>query len=283
MGRNVKKPVRRRGAKRQAERRGGRKKKRVAFDVVTTTILIVAICVFAFSLFQLVKMLIPYYSGGKEYDKLKDKAITIETTKDSEDTSEARFKVDFDVLLQENPDTVAWIRFDEPSIISYPVVKSADNKEYLTKTFTESDNKLGAIFMDMRNTSDFSDKNTMIYGHNMKIGGEMFSQLKEYEEESFYKEHPNFYIYTPDGNVATYQIYSVGVVKDTSEGYTYQFADDAAFASFLEATKASSLYDTGVEVGNDSQIVTLSTCTREGNDDRTIVHGVRVNVQPAGE
>ena len=90
-------------------------------------------------------------------------------------------------------------------------------------------------------------------------------------------------IYTPDGNVATYQIYSVGVVKDTSEGYTYQFADDAAFASFLEATKASSLYDTGVEVGNDSQIVTLSTCTREGNDDRTIVHGVRVNVQPAGE
>ena len=178
MGRNVKKPVRRRGAKRQAERRGGRKKKRVAFDVVTTTILIVAICVFAFSLFQLVKMLIPYYSGGKEYDKLKDKAITIETTKDSEDTSEARFKVDFDVLLQENPDTVAWIRFDEPSIISYPVVKSADNKEYLTKTFTESDNKLGAIFMDMRNTSDFSDKNTMIYGHNMK-NTTMFSQLEK--------------------------------------------------------------------------------------------------------
>ena len=35
------------------------------------------------------------------------------------------------MLLQENPDTVAWIRFDEPSIISYPVVKSADNKEYL--------------------------------------------------------------------------------------------------------------------------------------------------------
>lgn len=93
---------------------------------------------------------------------------------------------------------------------------------------------------------------------------------------------PSIFIHL-DGNVATYQIYSVGVVKDTSEGYTYQFADDAAFASFLEATKASSLYDTGVEVGNDSQIVTLSTCTREGNDDRTIVHGVRVNVQPAGE
>ena len=138
MGRNSKKAgTPQRGKTAGREKRRAKEKKRVAFDVVTTTILIVAICVFAFSLFQLVyTMLIPYYSGGKEYDKLKDKAITIETTKDSEDTSEARFKVDFDVLLQENPDTVAWIRFDEPSIISYPVVKSADNKEYLTKTFT---------------------------------------------------------------------------------------------------------------------------------------------------
>ena len=282
MGRNVKKPVRRRGAKRQAERRGGRKKKRVAFDVVTTTILIVAICVFAFSLFQLVKMLIPYYSGGKEYDKLKDKAITIETTKDSEDTSEARFKVDFDVLLQENPDTVAWIRFDEPAVINYPVVQGSDNSEYLSKTFKGYDNTVGTIFVNAYNHADFNDRNTIIYGHYM-YNGTMFNELEQYHEKSFWEKYPSFYIYTPDGNVATYQIYSVGVVKDTSEGYTYQFADDAAFASFLEATKASSLYDTGVEVGNDSQIVTLSTCTREGNDDRTIVHGVRVNVQPAGE
>ena len=282
MGRNRKKPVRHRLEKRQ--KRSRQKKKSGLFDKVTMVILVVAVCVFAFSLYQLVRTMVPYYSGGKEYDKLKNKAITVqEQTDDSGDASGDSFKVDFDVLLQENPDTVAWIRFDEPSIISYPVVKSADNKEYLTKTFSANDNKLGAIFMDMKNKSDFSDRNTMIYGHNLKVGGEMFSQLKEYEEESFYKEHPNFYIYTPDGNVATYQIYSVGVVKDTSEGYTYQFADDAAFASFLEATKASSLYDTGVEVGNDSQIVTLSTCTREGNDDRTIVHGVRVNVQPAGE
>mgnify|MGYP000007538236 CR=1 FL=1 len=282
MGRNRKKPVRHRLEKRQ--KRSRQKKKSGLFDKVTMVILVVAVCVFAFSLYQLVRTMVPYYSGGKEYDKLKNKAITVqEQTDDSGDDSGDTFKVDFDVLLQENPDTVAWIRFDEPSIISYPVVKSADNKEYLTKTFSANDNKLGAIFMDMKNKSDFSDRNTMIYGHNLKVGGEMFSQLKKYEEESFYKEHPNFYIYTPDGNVATYQIYSVGVVKDTSEGYTYQFADDAAFASFLEATKASSLYDTGVEVGNDSQIVTLSTCTREGNDDRTIVHGVRVNVQPAGE
>ena len=161
MGRNRKKPVRHRLEKRQ--KRSRQKKKSGLFDKVTMVILVVAVCVFAFSLYQLVRTMVPYYSGGKEYDKLKNKAITVqEQTDDPGDVSGDTFKVDFDVLLQENPDTVAWIRFDEPSIISYPVVKSADNKEYLTKTFSANDNKLGAIFMDMKNKSDFSDRNTMI-------------------------------------------------------------------------------------------------------------------------
>ena len=112
-------------------------------------ILVVAVCVFAFSLYQLVRTMVPYYSGGKEYDKLKNKAITVqEQTDDPGDVSGDTFKVDFDVLLQENPDTVAWIRFDEPSIISYPVVKSADNKEYLTKT--------RAMAVDMETATLFS-------------------------------------------------------------------------------------------------------------------------------
>ena len=147
MGRNRKKPVRHRLEKRQ--KRSRQKKKSGLFDKVTMVILVVAVCVFAFSLYQLVRTMVPYYSGGKEYDKLKNKAITVqEQTDDSGDVSGDTFKVDFDVLLQENPDTVAWIRFDEPSIISYPVVKSADNKEYLTKT--------RAMAVDMETATLFS-------------------------------------------------------------------------------------------------------------------------------
>ena len=73
----------------------------------------------------------------------------------------------------------------------------------------------------------------------------MFNRLEEYEDEEFYKKYPFFYIYTPDGAEIKYQIYSVGVVKDTSESYTYQFADDAAFESFINTTKGASMYDTG--------------------------------------
>ena len=128
----------------------------------------------------------------KEYDEIQDLAVEA-------DADGTGFSVDFDELLAINSDTIAWIRFDEPSIINYPVVKSADNEEYLTKTFAENDNKLGAIFMDMRNNSDFSDRNTIIYGHHLNVSPDMFSRLNMYEDEEFCKEHPDFYIYTPDG------------------------------------------------------------------------------------
>ena len=164
-----------------------RQQKRTAFNIGSTVVLIAAVCVFVFSLYQLVMTLVPYYTGGQEYDQIRDLAIT------AEDNGEG-FSVDFDALLEQNADTVAWIRFDEPSQINYPVVKSADNTDYLTKTFVANDNKLGAIFMDYRNNSDFSDRNTFIYGHHLNVGGEMFSELLQYEDESFCKEHPNFYI-----------------------------------------------------------------------------------------
>ena len=252
---------------------GGKKgkKKRTAFDAVSTVVLIAAVCVFVFSLYQLVIMLVPYYTGSKEYDKIRDLAVTT-------DADGKGFSVDFDVLMQENPDTIGWIRFDEPAVINYPVVKSADNEDYLKKTFTENDNKLGAIFVDYRNSSDFSDRNTFIYGHNMRVGEQMFSQLKNYRDEEYGKKYPYFYIYTPSGEVRTYTIFSAGVVDARSDNYKIEYASDEEFQEYLDLCLESSLYDFGVEVNTDSQIVSLSTCTSVTENERFLVHGVLTSV-----
>ena len=245
-----------------------KKQKRAAFNFASGGVLIIAACVFIFSLYQLITMLIPYYSGGEEYDKIKNIAITA-------DEEGKGFTVDFDALLKENEDTVAWIRFDEPAVINYPVVKSADNNEYLTKTFTANDNKLGAIFVDMRNSNDFSDKNTFIYGHHLNVGGEMFSELLKYENESFCKKHPNFYIYTPDGKGRTYKVFSAGVVKDTADNYKLDYATDADYEAYLKLCEESSNYKVeDVELTAQSQIVSLSTCTNVRDDERFLVQGV---------
>ena len=263
----MKKQQRGRTGSHRRPRKSPERQKSVLFDIISGTVLIVAVCVFVFSLYQLVMMLIPYYTGGKEYDEIQDLAVEA-------DADGTGFNVDFDELLAINPDTIAWIRFDEPSIINYPVVKSADNEEYLTKTFAENDNKLGAIFMDMRNNSDFSDRNTIIYGHHLNVSPDMFSRLNMYEDEEFCKEHPDFYIYTPDGKIRTYTVFAAGEISAVSENYVVDFASDEEYEAFLGKCSADSAYPVDVELNAQSQIITLSTCTNDGDANRFVVRGV---------
>lgn len=257
--------------KRKKYHRGRRKKKAkksLLSQVISTIVLLVAVAVFCISAYQLYGIFSGYHEGEEEYKEIEEIAII-------NDGTEERFRVDFDALKAINPDVVGWIRFEEPAIINYPVVQGDDNSEYLYKTFRGYDNTVGSIFVNAFNNSDFQDQNTIIYGHYM-YNGTMFNELEQYKEKEFWDAHPYFYIYTPDGMELQYHIYSAGIVKDTSESYIYQFADDAAFADFINITKSVSNYDTGVNVPADAQIVTLSTCTKNNNDDRFVIHAVKV-------
>ena len=250
----------------------GRKKKKGGSNIVSNIILVIAIVVFAVSAYKLYGIFSEYNKGDKEYQKIQD--LVINTDK-KEDTKEETFSVDFEKLLEMNSDVVGWIRFDEPSEINYPVVQGRDNEEYLKRTFEANTNKLGTLFVDVNNPGDFSGRNTFIYGHNMK-NGSMFAQLLKYKDDSFYKEHPYFYIYTPDGKVRTYEIFSAGVVKDTSDSYIMDYADDAAFQTYIDYIKQQSAYPTSAEVTTASKIVSLSTCTNVRDDERFLVHGVMI-------
>ena len=250
----------------------GRRKKKGGSNIASNIILVIAIVVFAVSAYKLYGIFSEYNKGDKEYQKIQDLVIN---TEKKDDTKEEAFSVDFEKLLEMNSDVVGWIRFDEPSEINYPVVQGRDNEEYLKRTFEANTNKLGTLFVDVNNPGDFSGRNTFIYGHNMK-NGSMFAQLLKYKDDSFYKEHPYFYIYTPDGKVRTYEIFSAGVVKDTSDSYIMDYADDAAFQTYIDYIKQQSAYPTSAEVTTASKIVSLSTCTNVRDDERFLVHGVMI-------
>ena len=254
------------------KRHRGRRKKKGGSNIVSNIILVIAIVVFAVSAYKLYGIFSEYNKGDKEYQKIQDLVIN---TEKKDDTKEEAFSVDFEKLLEMNSDVVGWIRFDEPSEINYPVVQGRDNEEYLKRTFEANTNKLGTLFVDVNNPGDFSGRNTFIYGHNMK-NGSMFAQLLKYKDDSFYKEHPYFYIYTPDGKVRTYEIFSAGVVKDTSDSYIMDYADDASFKTYIDYIKQQSAYPTSAEVTTASKIVSLSTCTNVRDDERFLVHGVMI-------
>lgn len=244
-------------------------------SVISNIALIIAIIVFLLSAFKLYQIFSEYKKGENEYEKIQKLAVTKnEKTPEGADP----FRVDFEALKGINPDVIGWIRFDEPSEINYPIVQGEDNEEYLTRTFEANDYKLGTLFADVGNKGDFSDRNTFIYGHNMK-NKTMFAQLLAYEEQDFYKKNPYFYIYTPDGKVSKYQIFSAGVVKDTSGSYQVAYESDEAYQAYLDLIRAASAYDTQTEVNVQSQIVSLSTCTNVRDEDRLLVHGVKIGTE----
>lgn len=257
---------------RQKMRQEGKYKKKKKSSIFSTIVLIVAIGVFCFSAFQLYQIFSSYKKGDDEYKEIRNLAITVE----KKDDGEEKFIVDFDKLREINPDVVAWIRFEEPSVINYPVVHSKDNKEYLTKLFGEGKNTYGTLFVDKNNDGNFLDKNTFIYGHRMKSGS-MFGKLEKYADESFYKEHPYFYIYTRDGKECKYQIFSAAVVTDTSPSYQKFYASDEEYQKYIDHIRSVSNYQTDAVVTTDSQIVSLSTCTVESNENRFLVHAVKIS------
>lgn len=250
----------------------GRRRKKKKGNVISNMILVIAIAVFCVSAYKLFTIGKGYYDGRSEYDKIKKLALGDGDEKGGDDTP----KVNFDELRALNPDTVAWIRFDpEPKIIDYPVVQGKDNQEYLHKTFSANDNSLGTIFLNVDNNPNFTDENSIIYGHRMKDGS-MFRHLVDYEDKAFWEANPYFYIYTPDGQEIKYHIYSMGQVVDTSDTYLTEFNSQEEYQNFLNMTKEVSLYDTGVEVTTSDTIVTLSTCTSASDEHRFVVRGVRV-------
>lgn len=261
----------------------GRRKKMTKRSIISNVILVIAIAIFVFSGYKLFTILSEYNKGDSEYKEIENSVIAIETVTD-EETGEPKevFKVDFATLQSMNSDVVAWIRFEQPEKISYPVVKGKDNDKYLKTTVEGKHNSAGSIFMDANNAGDFSDKNTFIYGHNMK-NGSMFGQLRKYKNADYCKENPYFYIYTPDGKEVKYQIFSVCIVEDTSESYQKVYANDEAYLNYLKYIQSIARYDVDVELTAESQIVSLSTCTNVTETQRLLVHGVKVSETVVGE
>ena len=132
--------------------------------ILSNVILVIAIGVFLFSGYKLYGILAEYNKGDSEYEAIQEIVIKQNVpavTEEDLQVEEPSFVVDFDKLREMNKDVVAWIRFDEPSQISYPVVRCLDNKKYLNTTFEGRKNSAGALFVDYRNTGDFTEQREM--------------------------------------------------------------------------------------------------------------------------
>ena len=260
-------------------------KKKKKSDVLLTIALIAAIVVFCYAAFNLYHIYTEYKKGTDEYNQIEEMAVT-ERDADSAEVAgpSAQIKppieVDFDKLKSVNEDVVGWIYVDALPDISYPIVKGKDNQTYLHQTYEKNYNFAGTIFVDYENSGDFSDCNTLVYGHNMK-NGSMFGHLKKFrEDDKLYKQDKYFWILTPERNYR-YEIISAYTTGVNSDTYTLFKGPGEEFEKYLETIKGYSEIQTDdTDLTIKDRIVTLSTCT--GNEStRFVVQGKRVDAEDA--
>ena len=181
--------------------------------------------------------------------------------------------MDFDALKALNPDIIGWIYIGATQT-SYPIVKGQNNDSYIRTTVEGKSNTAGSIFMEEKNSPDFTDPNTIIYGHSMK-NGTMFGKLKEFLNADAYSKDPYFWILTPEGSYR-YQIFSCYETDARSETYTLFYGLDRSFLDWCIKMKKQTITDCkSEEFSLDDHVVTLSTCAAATGDRRRIVQGVR--------
>ena len=237
--------------------------------------------VFAFSAYKIVSTLQGYKEAEETYTNIAQEHVTIiasptpvpveEIKGDGIDPEVSPIgNVDFEGLRAKSTDYAAWI-YSPNTVINYPIVYTDNNFYYLDHIPVEQYNSAGTLFIDCKCAADFSDQNTLIYGHNMNDGS-MFASLREYASQEYYDAHPVIYISTPDFNYRL-DLIAGFLTEPTSFAYANNFDEPEQFMAYIESIQSMSTFKSDVEVTEEDKVVSLSTCTYEINDGRYVVVG----------
>ena len=218
---------------------------------------------------------ISYVKDSKDNEDIFDeiaKDIVIQDIPE-EASEDEKYKIDFASLKEKNPDTVGFLKVNGTDV-EQVVVKGTNNSYYLYHNFEKQDNSAGWIFADYRNKLDGTDKNIIIYGHNMR-NDTMFGTLKNILNKDWQENEDNRYItFITENESSLYEVFSVYQIE-AEDYYMKTDFNTGEFKKYVNTMKSRSVYDFDVEVDEDDTILTLSTCGNN-NKYRVILHAKKL-------
>lgn len=188
--------------------------------------------------------------------------------------------IDFDMLKEINEDVYAWITVPGTAV-DYPVLQDPENDGfYLDHDINKANAYAGAIYSEKQNAKDFSDPNTVLYGHNMK-NGSMFASLHKFSDRTFFDENREILIYTPD-HIYHYEIFAAYTFDNRHLLNAVDTKDPEEFQKYLKEIYSIRAMDAFFLeepiVTKEDKILTLSTC--KGNSAvRYLVQGYLKEVE----
>lgn len=202
--------------------------------------------------------LVAYQSLNNE--DIHDQKEKINEEKTYQDISTLSTKNNENVVLNyqkefNNTDIIAELSIENTDLVT-PVAKGNDNEYYLNHLLDKSRNSLGSVFLDYRNNID--DRKILIYGHNSENVYTEFHLLENYLDEEYYYDHDDITLKTVD-NTYNYKIFSIYIATTNLQHVNLNFTD-TEYYEHLNWLKNNSIYDTGVTIDPNSEILVLQTC-----------------------
>lgn len=188
-----------------------------------------------------------------------------------------KVSIDWKKLQNQNPDAYAWLHVPGTQI-DYPVLQSGNVPEdyYLHHNLYHQYSFAGSIYSRRQNARDFSDKITVLYGHNM-INGSMFADIRKFEHPDFFRKHSEFFIYMPE-RILRYRIVAYYVSDEEDILAAYQANDDDGYRAYADKIKQRGNIRQEEKIETDASIVTLSTCA-SADSKRRLLQGVLAETQ----
>lgn len=160
--------------------------------------------------------------------------------------------------------SVSWLTLTDAGVDD-PVMQGEDNLEYLNRNPYGEFSLAGSLFLDSRNSPDFSDPYCLIYGHHMEHHM-MFGALDQYMEKEFFDTHPSGILYVKD------QIYDLEIIAYAEcSAYEKSVFEPGESSSVREFIKTRSTYLRECTLDENSHILCMSTCRFPDTQSRTVV------------
>ncbi len=222
-------------------------------------------------------------------EETETEEIVIETETEEPDILEElgveipRIELDWNALAEENEHIYAWIYIPETNV-NYPILQHPTETDYyLERNIDHSSGLPGCIYTQNINAKDFTDANTIIYGHNMK-NGTMFKTLHKFEDSEFFQANRYMFIYTQE-KVLVYEIYAGCQISNEHLLSKYNFNELEAKAEFMTDLKEAGGADDQIweemHTEENAPMITLSTCIGGKPNNRWIVVGVLLSEKEA--
>ena len=243
--------------------------KRLFYILVTVLLIIIG-----FSCFMIFSEVSKSEQEKEDFENLSEivaKPVEPEPEQQEPEEEEAIHTRNLLPLYEQNSDLIGWVCIPGTNV-DYPVVHTPyEPQKYLRMNFEGEYAMSGVPFLE--GTRELSDGHIIIYGHNMK-NKTMFSDITKYTDKVYFDEHGTFEFETLDG-LKVYNIFAVAMLKSNDAWYYFNYSEsEEIFADAVEYIKEKSLYETGTETPFGKQILTLSTCYGDSDDDRIIVVGI---------